>query len=54
MIDIVFLRLGCCSLYFPMSKLTVRGLKVSVSCCYSTGQKKPNRERCAERVLEAF
>ena len=29
---------------------------VQLSTCtvYSTGQKKPNRERCAERVLKAF
>ena len=25
-----------------------------LSILYSTGQKKPNRERCAERVLKAF
>ena len=27
---------------------------VFTNCQYCTGQKKPNRERCAERVLKAF
>ena len=30
------------------------GKYCDLTTTYSTGQKKPNRERCAERVLKAF